>query len=411
MGDGAVTEKDGECDPISAYLKNRVVIPLHLQHTYAHFPIRHNRRRAEMESRAQSECEWTEEGLSDGFHVATAHFLSQSWGISYQVEEESQCLIRRRWSREHPEYKRTDEGRMPTIMEVDEPTEDDSTDGSVYSTIRAPHVDLVPVSMCYNEQILYKFIVQRYLKEVTNLPCIPEILAHHAWVGFGPEIINGVSEKHTTEELSWILEESMRGAKVKVEHDAQGMGTDKISYRGPKDTWIRLSGRAKERFLDDLARIQIAYSFITFPQVGTLSLEQCPLDTETRMPILQLDDRVGSVTVDIRSSTSEESLASAGAETDAIPGPYPLQPIFPIWENILINPDSGNILQLRNSFLARTVPWEVAAQPPLQLSSTAREKYVHSLKRHWFGYYIRIREDGGHGLSLPRLDQLASQME
>ena len=61
MGDGAVTEKDGECDPISVYLKNRVVIPLHLQHTYAHFPIRHNRRRAEMESRAQSECQWTEE--------------------------------------------------------------------------------------------------------------------------------------------------------------------------------------------------------------------------------------------------------------------------------------------------------------------------------------------------------------
>ena len=396
-----------DVDPISLYLKNRVIIPLHLKHFHADFPATNNRRRFQMESRAQGECNWTEQGVVDGFQLATAHFPRRNWSIYYQWEEESQSMIRNKWYQEHPEYRRYAEGRMPDIME-----ENDSLEASACALTGTFHLNSTPLSICYNEQILYRFMVQRYLKEMTDLPCIPEIHATQAWVGSGPEVRNGMGQHYPVEELSWLVKDSVKGVKVKVSHDPEGKGTDKIYYRGTKNNWIRLSGREKERFLDDLARIQVAYSFITFPHIGTLSLRQCRLDEDTSIPALQLDDRVGTVTVDIESTISaKDYLTSAGIDTDPLPSPYPLQPILPIWENLLINPESGNIVLLRNSSLARTVPWEVAAQSPLKLSRRSHEKYIHSLKRHWFGYYVRIRQDEGRQISLPRLDQLISQRE
>jgi hypothetical protein len=399
--DGLSMGKD--LDPVARYLRNRVVVPLHMHYLSMDVPAISIQPNVGMESRVQEECQWTQRGFVDGFHVAEAHFSNRNWRILYQLEEESQSTFRYNWCQDHPEYRRYAEGRLPTIMEEKDGVKDSM---SAVSTIVSP--ELTPVSICYNEDVLYKVIVQCHLKEITNLACIPEIHASHAWVGSGPEMISGTGQKHPIEELSWILEDSVEGSRIKVYHGGAGKGSDKIFYQGSKGNWIRLSGRRKERFLDDLARIQVAYSFITFPHLGRLSLHQCSPNEETFFPLRQLDDRVGAVKVDIQPTDSvKDYQTSLGIETDLLPGPYPLQPILPIWDNLLINSQTGKIILLKNSSLAKSVPWEVAAQPPLTMSKKSHAKYVYSLKRHWFGYYIRARQGNCPRALMPRLDQLA----
>ncbi len=390
-----------DLDPLAQYLRNRVVIPLHMSDIQMDLPTIDCQRKVEMVSRAQKECQWTERGFVDGFHVAEARFPNRNWSIIYQLEDENQSTLRHRWYKDHPEYRRYAEGRMPTILEEKDEFEDST------STVPTSPA-LTPVSMCYNEDVLYRVIVQRHLKELSNLACIPEIHASHAWVGSGPEIIRGIGQQYPIEELSWLLEPSVEGSRIKVEHAAEGKASDKVFYQGRKGNWIRLSGRRKERFLDDLARIQVAYSFITFPHLGRLSLHQCSLNADAIFPIRQLDDRVGAVKVDIQPTDSVKRYrTSLGIETELLPGTYPLQPILPIWDNLLINSDTGNIILLKNSSLAESVPWEIAAQPLLTMSTKSHAKYVYSLKRHWFGYYVRVRQANSPRTLMPRLDQLA----
>lgn len=417
------TEEEDEPDPISLYLKNRVIIPLYLNQVHTDFHAISPQRKSEMQNRAQQDCQWTEKGVIDGFNVTTAEFPWRKWSISYQLEDESRAIVKRTWILEHPEYKRYAEGRMPDITEEEDTIittdEDEATDVATCS--QPVHLGSTPVEICYNQQILHKFIIQRYLKEVTNLLCIPEVHSIHAWIGSGPEIINGRKQRTSLEELSWIIEESIDGAKIKVEQNLKKTGSARIYYRESSGEWKRLRGRAKERFLDDLARIQVSYSFITFPYLGVLSLKQCSMNEDSRIPLLRLDDRVGAVKVDIDpffASSSEESdtssttfinsttsTTSTDSEENPLPGPYPLQPILSSWEHILVNPETGNITQLGYSERAMTVLWEVAALPPLRLSNRARERWVHSLKRHWFGCYVRNRQ-GGQQVEMPRLDQL-----
>jgi hypothetical protein len=161
----------------------------------------------------------------------------------------------------------------------------------------------------------------------------------------------------------------------------------------------------KERFLDDLARIQVAYSIITSEHLGSL------------VPMQVTDERIGMfdglkltescIIADIEPtfptpkeyirSLSQDSFTShllskaTESMTNFTSGPYPLSLPGDILSNVLVHPITGNITRLSHCWNTGTIPWELACLAPLQLSPPARKRYNYSLKRHYFGALVRNR--------------------
>jgi hypothetical protein len=290
---------------------------------------------------------------------------------------------------------------------------------------RSKRFSRLPLNTFYNVTLLHKIIAQQYLKQITELDCIPNIISAQPWLHSSPEVLNGIPGQPHPDSLSWVLEDCRTGTHLKLSRNSHG--TDYIYY-WDKNEWIRLRGRKKERFLDDLARIQVAYAMITSPYLGPLALQPCPDGIADLFPVTLLDDRFDPVTVDIaapgsspwdhiftippNASTFLSHLVSVAIDRlNPLPGPYPLQPAADIWDNIMINQISGKITHVRNSWRAHTVPWEIAAQPPIKLSRKSKERFTYSLKRHWFGYLVRSRQDEREFPLKPRLDELVFQDE
>jgi hypothetical protein len=173
--------------------------------------------------------------------------------------------------------------------------------------------------------------------------------------------------------------------------------------------------------LHDLARIQVAYSTLKSPNLGPLEIV-----LKEDNPFFRIDDRFPGLDPKIipsEMSVQEYIFHLAGcadnlppflaylveegiSRLDPLPGPYPLAPVGPIWSNLVVNPETGNIVGLHNSFEAHSVPWEIAARPLLKLSPRSHARYVQSLKRHWFGALVRARQSEREFQLEPRLDQL-----
>jgi hypothetical protein len=279
------------------------------------------------------------------------------------------------------------------------------------------------LSPFYDINLLRKVTLQTMISKATELECIPEIVASSAWLDSEAEFIFGVHCKSGLEGVSWYLEQRPSGSAVKLERSTKG--SDKIMISGLEtNNWTRLSGRRKERFLHDLARIQISYSNLKSPNLGSLDI----ILTEDN-PFLPIDDRFPGLDPKIISSgksIQEYILHLAGdnlpsfltylveegiSRLDLLPGPYPLAPVGPIWSNLVVKPETGNIVGLHNSFEVHSVPWEVAARVPLKLSPRSHARYMQSLKRHWFGAFVRAQQSEREFALEPRLDQLTQSQD
>jgi len=174
----------------------------------------------------------------------------------------------------------------------------------------------------------------------------------------------------------------------------------------------------KERFLDDLARIQVAYSSITSDRLGPLVPVEVTDETSGMFNRLVLKE--SCIIADIEDtfptpkdyvvSLSQDSFIShlvskATQKVTFTTGPYPLGLPGQIFENLLVDPVTGNITRLSQSWNTGTVPWELAALPPLNLSPKAEKRYNYSLKRHYFGALVRNRGCDAEG---PKLYEFAA---
>jgi len=288
----------------------------------------------------------------------------------------------------------------PHVDEEREPAKEDP-DGRTFS-----HLPLSRNSMRYT--IPRKLFIQRQLKELTNLNCIPSIEAEEQNV----IIDTDTGPLH----LSWVAEKVVNGVPVWcVKSD---MGTDELFIVGSHGNVEKLKGRKKERFLDDLARIQVAYASITSPHLGPVILRYREHSSDMGLLSDLPDDQglvadivpiAGDAAQYFRLFVQTNALQSVAAisklcidhHVEYISGPYPLIPPQPLLRNLDVDPVTGNIIRLSNSHEMQSVPWEIAAQCPLNLSAKAQAKYQHSLKRHFFGVHMRRRM-----ASEPRLDQL-----
>jgi hypothetical protein len=255
------------------------------------------------------------------------------------------------------------------------------------------------------EYFFRKILIQRRLKEATHLQCIPELYGYN----FNPSLKNGILHSPG---LNWIIEDDLNGAQVQLTRSKTG--TDKISML-VNGRWIPLRRRKKQRFLDDLARIQVSYSTITMPNLGPFDLNFL----SRRNGIFQTYDEQISVKAEIipTVSSAQEYLCSLrnnipseflaylidkSVPMELTSGPYPMQPPSPIFPRLRVDPYSGTIISLSDSHMVQSVPWEFASCPPLRLSCAARDRYVYSLKRHFWGLLVRDRT-GNVGMG-PRLD-------
>lgn len=240
-----------------------------------------------------------------------------------------------------------------------------------------------------------KLLIHRHLKAVTGLECIPKITG---WEFLDRETDGIVGAD------GWIAEETRHGSQVKIINSKNLCDTDKISIL-VKDKWILLKGRKKQRFLDDLARIQIAYSTITSPNLGPVQLTYANNTQDGIFPNFDLRNGRYSLTADIIPTVEFPKTYFLRLRHKATPflkqlvsnfptpqpGPYPLQPPSPIWPLLHVNPNTGNIIRLSHCHRTKSVPWEIAACAPLQLSSSAQRRWIYSLRRHWWGAHIRDR--------------------
>jgi len=254
-----------------------------------------------------------------------------------------------------------------------------------------------------------KLFIQRQLREVTELDCIPYIEAEEQ---------NVIVDTNTGPlHLSWVAENAVYGVPVwSVKSNA---GIDQLFIVGLDGEVEKLKGRKKERFLDDLARIQVAYASITSPHLGPVILRNRE-DPPDKGLFSDLPDDEEKLVADIVPTAGDAALylqhlfeakasqhvtvvsqLNSNDHVKYIPGPYPLIPPQPLIQNLEVNPVTGNIISLNNSHETQSVPWEIAAQCPLSLSAKNQAKYRHSLKRQFLGVHMK-REIA----SEPRLDQL-----
>ena len=281
------------------------------------------------------------------------------------------------------------------------------TSPSSSTTLESP-TDLPSLQHPLINHFLQKLLVQNPLKHHTNLSSIPTIHDYN----FRPYLQNGLLK---VQGLNYIIEEDSPGVPIRLSRSSKCGGTDKIEmFVGGK--WVDLSGRKKERFLDDLARIQVAYSTIMSSDLGPVKFQFTTIPREGFFPCVQLDDTT-FITADVIPSISspEEYLQTLHRlipsrsflkyllRTETPPtlnsGPYPLQPITPLWSHLFINPSSGKITFLSNCHEMQSVPWEIASFPSssIQLSSNSKQRYIYSLKRHFWGYLIQQKTSTDSG--------------
>jgi hypothetical protein len=481
-------ESELELHPIQQYLRDSIAVPEYLHQLPSHIPIQDL---SDEDTQFLTKCDYLPQGNIDGFEVDVAVFRDTSMVIRWNVQDEisernrmrafgpkepSLTSIEEEGGSEEDNAASMESGVMAVKDSYQASSGDDlpvpdhvsghldgSDDGlrsysstfGIYdghtptdlsrfpSEILNSATDIAdfpsrpgtsqserfcryPLNTFYDVTLLHKVIVQQHLKQITELDCIPRIISAQPWLDSSVEKVDGIQRQPHPDSLSWVLEDCQVGTNIKLTRAASG--THKIHYwDSRRNKWIRLCGRNKERFLDDLARVQVGYSMITSPRIGELVLQECPNGGGELFPVTKLDDRFNPVTVDVvpedpspwsrpwdnivtipTNASSFLSSLISGAITGltTIRGPYPLQPAGDIWSNININPKSGKIIHLRNSWQAQAVPWEVAAQPPLKLSGKSQERYRYSLKRHWFGYLVRSQQDAREFPPEPRLDQL-----
>ena len=371
--------------------------------------------------------------VGDRFNILGAKFFDENrWNIVYTREHTYDAL-----------RKYLSSPRLETIVEpiVEETQIEDEkseysqleqqgpVDGTTYSTstetLGVSSDTVVPANILVPEDILApaveneipalfallpKVLIQNRLKEMTSLDCIPSIL-------YTQISLDG------QDGLNWIIEDNPTGAPVRLVPQRKAKSDHlEICINGH---WTRLRGSKKARFLDDLARIQVAYATITSEHLGSLTLMESTADSNAKGLFNHLNWNNGLLIADIQptSPTPRDCLLSLspqdaftthllGKAADKItfaPGPYPLSPPPGILSHVLVDPHKGTISNLSNSIHARTVPWEFAALPPLRLSRRSHERYMFSLKRHYFGTLVRNK--GSIGGDEPKLYELACREE
>lgn len=272
--------------------------------------------------------------------------------------------------------------------------EQSAVSSSVYST------DERPISYYIGS----KLFIQQELKKLTNLDCIPELAAgeRQFCLDTGSQLQLG----------TWVAEERLEGV-VSVRAVKSVKGSDHLWMYSPTGAKKRLRRDKKRRFLDDLARIQVAYASITSPTLGRV----CLMESEHALDkglFDEMPDRNWGFVSGVTPMAEDpakwmQSLVKSdkvdqldfGDSSDYIRGPYPLIPPEPLLDNIQVDPETGNIVGLCNSYDTESVPWEIAAQCPLNLSAKSRARYQNSLKRHFWGQHLQRRV-----LPEPRLDQI-----
>ena len=233
-------------------------------------------------------------------------------------------------------------------------------------------------------------LIQNCLKDLTCISSIPTI--HDIQISQDP-----------TDRPSWFIEDnqSSDGVPIRLIPSTHRNKSDRLEIC-VNEKWIRLKGRDKDRFLDDLAAIQVGYSTITSEHLGPLVPIEVSDKSTGLFRILLLKDR--TIIADIHpafasardyiSSLSHDSferhlLGKAADKLTLTTGPYPLCLPPHILSNILVDKKSGSIVRLSQSWKTGSGPWELAALPPLQLSTKAMKRYTYSLKRHYFGALVR----------------------
>ena len=240
--------------------------------------------------------------------------------------------------------------------------------------------------------LLSPVLIQRRLKDITSLACIPTI--YYTQIPLDP-----------ADDLNWFIEDDPPGVPVRLAATCPPRPgkSDRLEIC-VHGKWTRLRRRMKERFLDDLARIQVAYSIITSEHLGPLVPMQATDERSGMFNRLTLTE--SCIIADIEPtfptpreyirSLSQDSftshlLSKATESMTFTPGPYPLSLPGDILSNLLVHPITGNITRLSHCWDTGTIPWELACLAPLQLSPPARKRYNYSLKRHYFGALVRNR--------------------
>ena len=396
-----------------------------------------------------SQCQLTSIDSRDEYQELLVDFYDCTWLLRYRNEDITTTITRQKWHDTHPSFRqlaldfpslttqpsdRVVRPNTSATMFVDaaEDSDDDwmsartsiperdisyieytsslLSDSMIQSETREPvstpisptPEDPPPVAAFYDVVLLNKLVIQGGLKELTGLSCIPSIHGWGIWLDSSPEIRDRTQYRCPQKGLSWSLEDPAYGVPVNVECTPKGQDKLFILVDGQP---VALTGKKKERFLEGLAGIQIAFSLIRAPMLGNISLGTFEGDIGI-LPAFELDDRFQSITADIvPSHTTVEDFFRNMLDNPVIPpflrylgnisltfltplsGPYPLAPPSPLWAYVLVDPATGMITHLRDVHLSRTVPWELASQPPLLLSQKSRAKHIASFKRNCFGTY------------------------
>ena len=355
---------------------------------------------------------------SDGdLHLSASYEGIPRWCIVCHLETDEEIQAREAWNIQH---SRKNIGALPVVPEEDvEDIEIATNQNNRFTTTPLDEIagnvsfSSVPVNdvpsghrgcpskrplpssnLFYNLAYLREVMLRDELAETTQLNCFARIC--HCQVDREVSPVSGLPRG-----LTWVIKEADTGAHVEVAPSAQG--SDKI-FMLIKSKRVRLSGRKKQRLLDDLARIQVMYATITSPNLLTPT-GTCRDNGMFSANLQEPDfDIVNADTTPMGPSTEAYALhlletTGLGKFSDFInslrllAGSYPLSPPMPIWRHISIDPQTGKITQLRYGDGTQTVPWEVAFCHPFRLSKRSRERYRHSLKRHLFGRLVRFRDE------------------
>jgi hypothetical protein len=353
--------------------------------------------------------------ISERLNLLSAEFFDgMFWSIWYTQEKKCESL---------KEYLSS--LQSPTLETVVETNEMETNDGSQYSqpeyqspedniaelttepnvaslstavpTTQSPTAAESPTTPTSESPaffaLLPRVLIQPRLKEITSLACIPTI--HYTQIPLDP-----------ADDLNWIIEDDPPGVPVRLAATSplRPGKSDRLEIC-VDGKWTRLRRRMKERFLDDLARIQVAYSIITSEHLGPLVPMQVTNERSGMFNRLKLTESFIIADIEPTFPTPKEYILSHSQDsftshllskatesmTTFTSGPYPLSLPDDILSNVLVHPITGNITRLSHCWNTGTIPWELACLAPLQLSPPARKRYNYSLKRHYFGALVRNR--------------------
>ena len=321
---------------------------------------------------------------------------------------------------------------LPTVAETDQLESSDSeisdsttVRNSSSSKERREKWDLKYLNIFYNKEILQRRLIQTHLKNLTGFECIPQIIACQLGRGIPIPLDDESSETYVT----FLIEEAPKGGvPVRTLGSSSPNGSDQIEIQ-VDGNWVRLSGSKKKQFLEDLASIQVSYSMFTATSLGPVEITST---NKGLFPPFKLDPHFGFLSADVvpESSSARDYFHSRClSETRTqlwltalktigklkfVDGPYPLSPPTPIWPNLLVDPATGHITHLANSHKTSAVPWELAAQAPLHLSSRSQHRYKLSMNKQYWACLIRGPQyltNRWGDVNEPRLDQVAFSLE